>query len=179
MLGRMTDTKDWTWVLERRCPDCGFSAGSLDPAEVPRVVLATTARFGQALRQPGATARRTPQVWSTTEYVAHVIDVHATMRERLQLVLAGGGEPVSFADWDQDAAAIENDYASRTVAELQQALTPAAAMAAQAWMVPQGAQWQWPALRSNGSRFTTMTLGQYYAHDLVHHVWDVTGLQER
>lgn len=22
------DTKDWTWVLERACPECGFDASS-------------------------------------------------------------------------------------------------------------------------------------------------------
>ena len=27
------DTKDWTWVLERRCPECGFDTSGF-PAEV-------------------------------------------------------------------------------------------------------------------------------------------------
>jgi hypothetical protein len=34
-------------------------------------------------------------------------------------------------------------------------------------------EWSNRGLRSNGSRFTVLTLGQYMAHDLVHHVWDV------
>ena len=173
------DTKDWTWVLDRPCPDCGFAAGALDPAELPRVILATTPTLAAALRTPTAQSRQVPGVWSPAEYVAHVVDVHEVMRERLRLILSAAGEPARFPNWDQDAAAIDHDYAGRSVPQLQRELTAAATAAAQAWMSPQGQQWQWPAERSNGSRFTTMTLGQYYAHDLVHHVWDVTGTQYR
>jgi hypothetical protein len=28
------DTKDWTWVLERRCPECGFEAGAVTAPQV-------------------------------------------------------------------------------------------------------------------------------------------------
>ena len=28
------DTKSWTWVLERACPDCGFDASATDPTSV-------------------------------------------------------------------------------------------------------------------------------------------------
>ena len=29
--------------------------------------------------------------------------------------------------------------------------------------------------RSDGAAFTVETLGQYYAHDMAHHLWDVRG----
>ena len=29
------DDKDWTWVLERACPECGLDAGSIDVEEDP------------------------------------------------------------------------------------------------------------------------------------------------
>ena len=29
------DTKDWTWVLERPCPECGFDASSVSFDDVP------------------------------------------------------------------------------------------------------------------------------------------------
>ena len=32
------DTKDWTWVLERPCPQCGVDAGSLAPESLPSVI---------------------------------------------------------------------------------------------------------------------------------------------
>lgn len=28
------DTKNWTWVTERACPECGFDGSRLDPATV-------------------------------------------------------------------------------------------------------------------------------------------------
>ena len=48
-----------------------------------------------------------------------------------------------------------------------------AAAAAEAWSEPEGEQWDWPGVRSNGSRFTARTLGTYLVHDLVHHLHDV------
>ena len=32
--------------------------------------------------------------------------------------------------------------------------------------------------RSNGSEFTVASLSQYFLHDVVHHLWDVTGQQD-
>ena len=29
------DTKDWTWVLERPCPECGFEAAAHDVSDLP------------------------------------------------------------------------------------------------------------------------------------------------
>jgi hypothetical protein len=34
-------------------------------------------------------------------------------------------------------------------------------------------QWDRRGLRSNGSQFTVLTLGQYFLHDLAHHLVDV------
>jgi len=46
--------------------------------------------------------------------------------------------------------------------------------AATAYGLPSGTQWEWPALRSNGSEFTARTLALYFVHDIRHHLWDVT-----
>jgi hypothetical protein len=32
------DDKDWTSVLERPCPECGFDAGAVAPADVPALL---------------------------------------------------------------------------------------------------------------------------------------------
>ena len=29
------DTKDWTWVMERPCPECGFVAAEVTPDRLP------------------------------------------------------------------------------------------------------------------------------------------------
>ena len=34
------DTKDWTWTLQRPCPDCGFDAGSVAAADIAPTTLA-------------------------------------------------------------------------------------------------------------------------------------------
>ena len=50
----MADTKDWTWVLERPCPDCSFDAAALPQIlDVPvdrllAQIQAHRARYGQA-----------------------------------------------------------------------------------------------------------------------------------
>ncbi|NLE71639.1 MAG: DinB family protein, partial [Actinomycetales bacterium] len=36
-------------------------------------------------------------------------------------------------------------------------------------------QWSRRGLRGDGAAFTVETLGQYYAHDMAHHLWDVRG----
>ena len=28
------DSKDWTWVLERRCPECGFDSSALSREKI-------------------------------------------------------------------------------------------------------------------------------------------------
>ena len=42
----------------------------------------------------------------------------------------------------------------------------------------EAAAWDRPGSRSNGSVFTVETLLQYILHDVVHHLWDVTGQQD-
>jgi hypothetical protein len=32
------DDKDWTWVLQRPCPDCGFEAASIRRDDIPDLV---------------------------------------------------------------------------------------------------------------------------------------------
>jgi len=32
--------------------------------------------------------------------------------------------------------------------------------------------------RSDGAEFTVVTLIQYFLHDVIHHLWDVTGQQD-
>ncbi|WP_298455455.1 DinB family protein [uncultured Cellulomonas sp.] len=165
------DTKDWTWVLERACPECGFVAADVAPADVPARVRELTPRWRAALARPDARTRPAPGVWSALEYAAHVRDVHRLFADRLRLVLEHD-DPV-FANWDQDATAVQDRYAEQHPAVVADELaTAAAAFADQVEAVPDDALDR-PARRSNGSRFTVRTLVQYYLHDVVHHTHDV------
>mgnify|MGYP000205025455 CR=1 FL=1 len=40
-----------------------------------------------------------------------------------------------------------------------------------------GEQWQRPGRRSDGAVFTVDTFSRYLLHDVVHHGWDVTGVE--
>ena len=66
------DDKDWTWVLDRPCPECGFDAGTCPAATV--AALRANAQVWKDLlanRQirPG---RPHDATWSSLEYAGHV-----------------------------------------------------------------------------------------------------------
>ena len=123
----------------------------------------------------GARTRPRPDVWSPTEYAAHVRDVHLIFAERVRLMLVED-EP-TFANWDQDITALEKRYDLAEPAIVAAELLDAAAAVADLYeAVPPGA-WGRRGLRSNGSEFTVESIGRYHLHDLVHHTWDVTGVR--
>src|SRR4051794_9535984 len=102
------DTKDWTWALQRECPDCGFDARRLDIEELPQLLRDHALAWGVLLARPGVTDRPAPDVWSPLEYACHVRDVHLLFDERVALMLREV-DP-EFADWDQDATAVAEGY---------------------------------------------------------------------
>lgn len=167
----MVDTKDWTWVLERPCPQCGVDAGSLAPASLPSVILENAQAWLDVLGRDDVASRRDPSVWSPLEYACHVRDVHRVFDGRLALMLAQ--DDPAFENWDQDAAAVEGRYADAVPREVGDELLEAAERAAQRFADVTDDQWPRTGRRSNGSVFTVATLGQYQAHDVLHHLWDV------
>jgi hypothetical protein len=168
------DSADWTWVLTRPCADCGFDAQALAPDAVPDLLRDAAPRLAAAVHREDARTRPRQGVWSPVEYACHVRDVCDVMRGRLEQVLAGGGEVVRFANWDQDATANEKEYWRSDPDVVEGEVAAALEVAARVFQRPQGEQWQWPALRSNGSQFTAATLALYFAHDVRHHLWDVS-----
>jgi hypothetical protein len=166
------DTKDWTWVLTRPCPDCGFVASATERGGFGDAVRANAAAFADALSGPGATRRPTPDVWSATEYACHVRDVHTIFDQRVRSML-DRDEP-TFPNWDQDETAVEQRYDLQDPGEVAPALLAAADQVAATYdAVPDGA-WERRGLRSNGSEFTVDSIARYHLHDVVHHLWDVT-----
>jgi hypothetical protein len=168
------DGADWTWVLSRPCPACGFYAEAQAVEGVPDALRDAGPRYAARLSRPDALTRPSPGVWSPLEYACHARDVGEVMRGRLEQILDGGGSLVTFTDWDQDAAAAEGRYWRSDAATVAAQVTDSLEAAALAYARPSGDQWEWPALRSNGSRFTARTLALYFLHDIRHHLWDVT-----
>jgi hypothetical protein len=57
-------------------------------------------------------------------------------------------------------------------------LDAAAARLADRFDAVSGPQWERPGRRDNGSAFTVATLARYFLHDVLHHLWDITGRRE-
>lgn len=170
------DTKDWTWVLERPCPECGFDPAAVEVAELPELIHANTRGWYGALDRPDARVRPRPEIWSRLEYACHVRDVHLLFAERVRLML--DQDDPQFANWDQDETAVEKRYAEQDPATVSVELVEAAADVAAVYAGVTGDQWQRPGRRSNGSVFTVATIGAYHLHDVVHHLHDI-GLESR
>ncbi|HEX7135280.1 MAG TPA: DinB family protein [Iamia sp.] len=168
------DDKDWTWVLERPCPECGFVASTVAVEDVAPVVRANAARWVEVLGGPDVTVRPQPDVWSPLEYACHVRDVFRLFDTRLHLMLDTDG--AGFANWDQDETAVAERYGEQDPAVVTDELTAAAEVLAASFAAVTPDQHDRTGLRSDGSQFTVTTFAQYLVHDPVHHVWDVTGV---
>jgi hypothetical protein len=172
--GITPDTKDWTWVLRERCPECGLDAGALDVAQVPRMVRENATGWRAVLTGDADAVRQrpAPDVWSALEYACHVRDVFRLFDTRLRLML-DEDDPL-FANWDQDATAVAERYDQQNPVIVTGELTGAAEWVAASFeAVPAGA-WQRTGRRSDGAVFTVETFAKYFVHDPVHHLHDVT-----
>jgi hypothetical protein len=167
------DTKDWTWVLERPCPQCGVDAGSLEPGELPRLLRDNAQGWLEVLATDGVASRRDATTWSPLEYACHVRDVHRVFDERLALMLERS-DP-AFADWDQNHAALDGHYADAVPRKVGDELAATAERVAARYAQVGGDRWSRTGRRSDGWVFTVASLGRYHAHDVLHHLWDVRG----
>jgi hypothetical protein len=165
------DDKDWTWVLERACAECGFDAAAIAREDIAAELLAATPRWQTALRRTDVRARPNPAIWSVLEYGCHARDVHVIFGARTRLMLSDDNP--EFENWDQDRTALEKRYWTTDPSEVAREIDVAGQSAAAAFTGLSTEQWSRPGRRSNGSLFTTETLGIYYLHDIVHHLHDV------
>jgi hypothetical protein len=165
------DTKDWTWVLDRPCPECGFDPAAVHHTEVADRIRGDAAEWVPRLGRPGVERRRQPTVWSTLEYGCHIRDVHRIFNDRVRLMLTED-EP-QFPNWDQDETARADDYASQDPATVATELFDAASVVADTYANVPADAWTRRGVRSNGSEFTIATISIYHLHDIVHHAHDV------
>jgi hypothetical protein len=168
----VADDKNWTWVLERQCPDCRFEAAGVDLDKVPETVRSIAAQWPRLLAHPKASIRPTDSQWSAVEYGCHVRDVIDLYDFRANLMMTE--DDPTFPNWDQDVTAIEQRYdladAATVAAEIVEAGERGAARFAH---VAEQNLWSRPGLRSDGVRFTLDTFVRYMLHDPIHHIWDV------
>ena len=168
------DTKDWTWVLQRPCPECGFDTMGFPAEAVPGMIMANAAAW-QAALDGASDVRARPELgkWSPLEYACHVRDVFRLFDQRLELMLSQDNP--QFPNWDQDETAVVDRYGEQDPAEVAAALRRAAFAIAGRFETVTGDQWRRTGGRSDGARFTVDTFARYLVHDPVHHLYDVTG----
>ena len=171
------DSKDWTWVLDAVCPECGLDTGEVPPEQVAARLRDNAAAWPGLLERSGVRDRPDPLTWSPLEYACHVRDVFRRYDARLQLMLEQD-DPL-YANWDQDETAVTDRYGEQDPATVARDLLAAGEALAARFDGVAGPQWQRPGRRSDGARFTVATFARYLLHDPVHHLHDVRGAGER
>lgn len=167
------DTKDWTWVLERPCVDCGFDPDAVSGRDVAAVLPPAAEAWQVQLRRGDVRVRPNSSTWSPLEYACHVRDVCRRFEARLTLMLTQV-DP-EFENWDQDATAIVERYGDQDCTEVAAELARAAQILAAHFDEVRDEQWQRTGRRSDGARFTVDSFARYFLHDVRHHLHDVGG----
>jgi hypothetical protein len=167
------DTKDWTWVLGRPCPECGFDATSLRRREIVPLIEANGRDWPPLLGGPAEALRRRPRDdrWSPLEYACHVRDVFLLYDERLQLMLTE--DAPTFANWDQDRSAVDDRYNEQDPGAVAGQMVVAADRLASSFRGVSGRDWERRGRRSDGAEFTVDSFARYMIHDPIHHLHDV------
>jgi hypothetical protein len=170
------DTKDWTWVLQRQCPECGYQAAATARAAVPGLIRDNAAAWAAALgRRDPADLRTRPREdrWSALEYACHVRDVFRLYDQRLGFMLEA--DDPTFPDWNQDATAVADRYRDQNPSVVTGQLAEAAEGIAGRFAGLTPAQWERTGTRSDGAHFTVDSFARYLVHDPVHHLHDIGG----
>ena len=165
------DDKNWTWVLERPCPDCGFDASTVDIADMGELIRANVELWPPLLEHEHVRLRPTDDQWSALEYACHVRDVFRLYDERLHLMLET--DHPRFANWDQDETAVDKRYDLQDPATVGDELVDAGSRFAELWDTVRPDQLERRGTRSDGAEFTVESFGIYFLHDPIHHVDDV------
>lgn len=177
------DTKDWTWTLDRVCPECGYDAYSYERDEIGSKIRATAATWRSLLGAGSMASLRPPDgdpasaIWSAVEYGAHVRDVFDLFAGRFDKMLKKKNP--TFRDWDQNKAAVKGKYYEQDPDQVAYGLAVAAGSLADRFDKLSDDGWAKTGARSDGVQFTVETLGRYLLHDIFHHIHDVeTGYKQ-
>ncbi len=165
------DGKDWTWVLTKPCPECGFDAAAIEATDVAGMIVTNANAWQTVLQRTDARVRPTPDIWSPLEYACHVRDVFDLYDMRLHLML--DQDAPTFANWNQDVTAVEHRYGAQDPVAVAAELNAAAERLAASFREVTADQWQRTGLRSDGAHFTIDSFARYLIHDPVHHLRDV------
>ena len=167
------DDKDWTWVLSKPCPECGFDAETVELTAIPTMITDNADRWVSVLERDDVAIRPSATTWSPLEYACHVRDVFDLYGYRLHLML--DHDDPQFPNWDQDATAVAERYDLEDPSVVSSELVVAARALADSFAAVEGEQWQRTGRRSDGAVFSIESFARYMIHDPVHHLCDVDG----
>ena len=167
------DLKDWTWVLQRPCPECGFEPAAINLDDVPQLIRSNAGAWREVLERSDATVRPRPNVWSPLEYACHVRDVFVLYDQRLALMLSED-DPL-FANWDQDETAVADRYGAQDPSVVASEVEAAGEEIAASFAAVRDDEWTRTGTRSDGVNFTVESFARYFLHDPIHHLHDVNG----
>lgn len=171
------DAKNWTWVLQRPCPECGFAAGAVARDEIPALLRANAEAWRRYFAEAGdieaVRTRPDPAKWSPLEYACHVRDCNEVYIGRVNLMLEQ--DDPQYPNWDQGATAVDEKYGDQDPDTVIAALVVTTNEIAALFESVPADQWERTGHRSDGSDFTIESLARYFVHDPIHHLWDVTG----
>jgi hypothetical protein len=165
------DTKNWTWVLDKPCPECGFDSSTTSEHDVAALLRANAAEWPAVLERADVRVRPDESTWSPLEYAAHVRDVFRLFAVRLDLMLTQ--DDPTYPNWDQDETAIAEKYNEQDPLVVATELGAAGRALAEAFDAVQAEAWSRTGRRGDGVEFTIATFARYLIHDPVHHLWDV------
>ena len=168
------DTKDWTWVLDQHCPDCGFDAWATPRSGLADAVAGNARRMAGLLGSAAGPAQRPrPSTWSLLEYGAHVRDVHLVFTDRLLLMLGQTRRPspTGIRTRPPGSGATRSRRPLRWPPRSRPAASGSPPSCAPSATMRGTARACAATDRASPSR----TLARYALHDLVHHWHDVTG----
>jgi hypothetical protein len=165
------ETKSWTWVLERRCEECGFDTQSFPSADIGQLLRGAAEPWPELLAHPAVRVRPGEDRWSALEYGCHVRDAFRTGIYRVNRMLTEDNP--HFENWDQDETAVTDRYNLQDPTTVAADAFAAGLAFADLYDSVTGEQWARPGVRSDGAPFTIDSFGRYFLHDPMHHIVDV------
>lgn len=166
------DTEDWSWVLTRACPECGFDARTVARDQVVPMLRDNAAAWLKVLEREDVRDRPSANEWSPLEYACHTRSIFRLCDIRLSLMRTSD-DPL-FAAWDQYSSAIADRYNDQNPAEVAVGLREAATTLALNLADMRDDEWERPGRRGDGVSFTVESFARYFLHDTVHNLHMVT-----
>ena len=165
------DSRDWTFVLEAGCPECGYELH--DPALTGERLRADVPRWQAVLERPDVAERPSAGVWSPLEYASHSRDLVAVLGARVEAMLTE--DRPTFADYDGEAEAVLQQFWTGDPAEVVREIADRTESTVAVLGRVAGDDWERTGLRCDGRPFTITELCRYLLHDVEHHLHDVDG----